>query len=182
MAFQYPSLREDCIRLLQLLPLGPEGQPQLKLINNVTISQKGLKYTALSYCWGDSNDTLPALVDGMIFNITRNLHQALVSIVSHHQSITGTFVWIDAICINQENAEEKSRQVSQMWRIFGSARRVLAWLGPEDETSEAMFEALNQVRRHMRRAQNRLVPSAAGARISRNKSRRVDISKCIKTC
>lgn len=143
--FLYSPLPKDCIRLLQLLPSESGNKPRLKLIDNVPYLQGEVKYTALSYCWGDPTDTLPATVNGQEFKITRNLHEALVPITSHHTDLVGTHLWVDSICINQQDEEEKGHQVAQMWRIFRKAQRVLAWLGTGDETSEKLFKALDLI-------------------------------------
>ncbi len=45
-------------------------------------------------------------------------------------------LWIDAICINQEDTEERNAQVLRMASIYQSARRVVVWLGPADKDSE----------------------------------------------
>jgi hypothetical protein len=46
-----------------------------------------------------------------------------------------TLMWIDAICINQENLEEKARQVSFMGEVFSHAESTRVWLGPEIQHS-----------------------------------------------
>ncbi|KAF9629117.1 hypothetical protein BFW01_g10320 [Lasiodiplodia theobromae] len=55
------------------------------------------------------------------------------------------YFWIDAICINQEDSEEKAGQVAMMGEIYKMASSVVIWLGPErehyaDETMEALRE------------------------------------------
>ena len=42
-------------------------------------------------------------------------------------------IWIDAICINQEDLLERNAQVTLMFRIYGSAQQALVWLGIEDQ-------------------------------------------------
>ena len=99
-------------------------------------------YHALSYCWGDESDKLPILMNGKRKLVTRNLHAAL------HRIWRSTFpeydflseaigyghpLWIDALCINQDDNTEKGQQVQRMGRIFSDAGCVYAWLGPDDE-------------------------------------------------
>jgi hypothetical protein len=47
----------------------------------------------------------------------------------------GMLIWIDAICINQENLEEKAWQVRFMGEVFSNAESTRVWLGPESQDS-----------------------------------------------
>lgn len=73
------------------------------------------KYMALSYMWGDENDTLPISLAGTEVQTTRNLVHALLHIQGDTEVVT---LWVDAICINQKDAAEKTAQVLQMRRIY----------------------------------------------------------------
>ncbi len=84
-------------------------------------------YIALSYVWGDANDTVPIYLDNRITQVTRNLEAALRSFESHNDAIT---LWADAICINQADDAEKSHQVRIMAQIYSRAVQVWVWLGP----------------------------------------------------
>ncbi|RYP63766.1 hypothetical protein DL771_009127 [Monosporascus sp. 5C6A] len=53
-------------------------------------------------------------------------------------------MWIDAICINQSNVAERNAQVAQMSRIYRQARRVVVWLGPEDDFFAPAFQLMKQ--------------------------------------
>lgn len=55
----------------------------------------------------------------------------------HHKQLR---VWIDFICINQSNTDEKNYQVPMMFQIYGQAERVYVWLGEEDEGSRMAME------------------------------------------
>jgi hypothetical protein len=95
-------------------------------------------YAALSYAWGrpDTNTAAQIHVNGGLFTIGRNLHAALTQL-----SLDGvrSWLWVDSICINQSDLEEKSWQVAQMRTIFSRADRVYIWLGPgSNETDKAM--------------------------------------------
>lgn len=62
-----------------------------------------------------------------------SLASALRRLRQRHKSVT---LWVDALCINQDNDLEKSQQVTLMTRIYSSATMVQAWLGPRlDEDS-----------------------------------------------
>ena len=60
--------------------------------------------------------------------ITKNLSNALVSLRRPYES---RLLWVDALCINQDDVEERSQQVSIMGRIYKEARMVLVYLGEE---------------------------------------------------
>ncbi|KAK6083220.1 HET domain-containing protein [Seiridium cupressi] len=82
-------------------------------------------YEALSYTWGDPQDTRTIHVGGKRFKVTASLWNALHNI--RLQSETRT-LWVDAVCIDQTNLAEKSSQVPLMAMIYRRARRVLVSL------------------------------------------------------
>jgi hypothetical protein len=98
------------------------------------------RYTAISYVWGDANDTVRLSLEGCDFYVTRNLHEALLQVrrwrnqpnldysaISRAQG--PWLLWADAICIDQKNMAERLREISRMKDIFSSATTVLGWLG-----------------------------------------------------
>lgn len=93
-------------------------------------------YEALSYVWGQKPCVQQAIVNDRPVPVTTNLGSAL----RHLRSTTKSRVmWIDALCIDQENVLERSSQVQMMDRIYSTARTVLIWLGSADaETEKAM--------------------------------------------
>ncbi|KAK3388492.1 heterokaryon incompatibility protein-domain-containing protein [Sordaria brevicollis] len=89
-------------------------------------------FQALSYVWGvPIDEPLPTiLLNGISMTVTPNLHSALVFLLSQqHDDSFKTSFWIDALCINQADNDEKSFQVPLMSKIYTSASRVLVWLG-----------------------------------------------------
>ena len=90
-------------------------------------------YTALSYCWGNPDITKTIIVNGVKFQATINLEAALRQL----QADGFTKMWVDAICINQNDREERSRQVLRMRRIYTEASIVVVWLGVETASSKA---------------------------------------------
>ena len=84
---------------------------------------------ALSYTWGKSTlNPLPTIIlngrYGLV--VTENLYGALQRL---RHRVWSRSLWIDAICINQTDTDERNRQVSIMGAIYKSARRVCIWLG-----------------------------------------------------
>jgi hypothetical protein len=102
--------------------------------------QTSPSYHGLSYVWGNPKDTQTILVDGHSLSVTSNLHDALQHIRDTNQSIT---LWIDAICINQIDTNERSQQVQMMKAIFSKADSVLAWIGPSSDHSGAAIEFIS---------------------------------------
>lgn len=84
-------------------------------------------YTALSYTWGDPKVRTPILIDGQSVRVTMNLEAALQHL---RKGISEPLVlWVDAICINQDDEVEKSKQVTHMRDIYSKADSVITWLG-----------------------------------------------------
>lgn len=103
-------------------------------------------YSCLSYTWGNGSKTHLIEIDGKIHSIHRNLWNFLdfarKRIVKDggiripprirgdkDRVIEKPWIWIDAICIDQNNIIEKNHQVRQMGKIYESAGWVLMWLG-----------------------------------------------------
>ncbi|THY24143.1 HET-domain-containing protein [Aureobasidium pullulans] len=96
-------------------------------------------YEALSYHWGTVTDHDPVVnIHNAKVRITNNLDSALRAL--RHRRYNKRRLWIDALCIDQKNQEEKSLQISHMSIIFNSATAVRVWLGPNDADSELAFD------------------------------------------
>jgi hypothetical protein len=102
------------------------------------------KYTALSYAWGDANDTKPILLDGRRKEVTRSLWQFLSQIArdQRDERIEIQAYWIDALSINQEDDVEKSDQVAMMGQIYKKASKLVVWLGAASHDSHHAFDFL----------------------------------------
>lgn len=85
-----------------------------------------LQYESLSYVWGDPTVVRPVWVNGIRRQITQNLHGALRRLRSRD---TPRILWVDAICINQDDDEEKGHQVDLMGWIYAQSVRTIVWLG-----------------------------------------------------
>lgn len=99
------------------------------------------EYTAISYCWGGQ-----AEVARLQFSDGRHslpLSQTLSDLFASLQKRSAKFtIWIDALCINQKDLEEKAAQVRRIGAVFSSAREVLLWLGGSDEVSRDAFRVM----------------------------------------
>lgn len=84
-------------------------------------------YAALSYVWGNSKQTKNICLGGRITPVTVNLANALKRLREMRQE----FFWADAICINQDDIDERGQQVQLMEDIYNIASLVYAWLSDE---------------------------------------------------
>jgi hypothetical protein len=136
----YRKLEGSLIRTVQLLP-GSAEDPIRCLLKEVDLSprNKCLNYQALSYVWGDPADTVPIVVNEQEFQATRNLSDALRQLRQAGEAFVEQEIWIDAICINQTDIDEKSKQVPRMADIYSMATRVVIWLGRNTSEEEPVF-------------------------------------------
>ncbi len=124
----------------QLPEICPSGQPE---------------YEALSYVWGAPDNRHYIVVDSGVapekdhgLSVTKkwaklSIQVNLMAALRHlRQPSTSRTLWIDAICINQEDNDEKAIQIQQMPNIYQSARRVVIWLGPAANDSQLALRTL----------------------------------------
>ncbi|KIW00860.1 uncharacterized protein PV09_07617 [Verruconis gallopava] len=116
--------------------------------------KQDLTYPALSYMWGDGKRNRRMIVEvgdkEADLMITDGLSDALRNI-----QVEGLW-WIDAVCINQSDNEEKSWQVQMMREIYEKATRVAAWIGPAADNSALLIDQLmdlpeRRLREHLTR-------------------------------
>lgn len=138
--FAYEPLAETDIRLIKIHP-GTIGTPIIGEIAHVDLRGKP-EFLALSYVWGSDAKTMEIQLNGHKVNITQNLYVALDRLRTYCKDFTGMWIWIDALCIDQQNTAEKSFQVGRMTEIYGQAHAVCAWLGDSDPEKEADMKVL----------------------------------------
>lgn len=110
------------------------------------------EYDALSYAWGDPSMTHAVDVmdgegedddwPGGVLPITGNMDMAL-RCVRHQQQ--PRVLWIDALCINQSNLQERSHQVQRMDQVYRKARRVIVFLGAESDDDVQAVDMLTSI-------------------------------------
>jgi hypothetical protein len=132
------------IQVLELQPPPASGESPNDL--SITLSSVALTnapaYEALSYCWGDATSVVTIECNRSRLTITKGLSEALIHL--RHQN-TPRRLWVDAICINQLDINGKNCQVPLMQDVFKKAKRVLIWLGEEENDSEILAEAIPQL-------------------------------------
>ena len=140
--FRHRKLDKDAnIRLLTVLP-GQLSDSLSCTVQHHSLDVVEATYEALSYYWGDPQPVCPITLNGGNVKITRNLESALRHLRYTHKPRT---LWIDAICIDQANNEEKSEQVRNMHHVYGHAKRVIAWLGPAEDDVVLAFDKLKAI-------------------------------------
>jgi len=129
----------DQLRLL-ILHSGNQDDPIHCSLKTCLISETE-PYEALSYVWGDATITTPIYIGPLHkkFEVTTNLACALSHLrLQDHDRV----LWVDALCINQDDDREKSHQVRMMRKIYEGAECVVAWLGPETTDAEDAIRTL----------------------------------------
>jgi hypothetical protein len=101
------------------------------------------QYFALSYAWGPRDGILKRIVIGSVTcNVSKTVEEALRRL----RDLKGElWIWVDQICINQEDDIEKSGQVKLMKEIYSRAHLVVSWLGPEEEDTSWLFTILENI-------------------------------------
>jgi hypothetical protein len=147
---------------LEYRPL--DGATQIRVLHVLSEHKEALRcriehvdlssaeFIALSYEWGPPNllfwiDVVDANGEDLgSIRLTNNLYQALCNLRDSPGVPTATqAIWIDQICINQNDKIERAQQVSLMGKIYKNARRVISYLGPEDSFDEEGFALLNHI-------------------------------------
>ncbi|KAI2769031.1 HET-domain-containing protein [Daldinia loculata] len=126
-------------RILTLLP-GSGEEPLECILSHGDIGESP-PYEAISYVWGDPHDKAGIICNGKPLAITAGLHTVLHHFRSPSEKRS---LWADAICINQNDSNERGSQVGRMKDIYSKADRVLIWLGEEkDESDRGIAVALD---------------------------------------
>jgi hypothetical protein len=149
------SLNPRTIRLLSITASSNESDicAELKLAE----VRDGLDYTAVSYVWGDPSPYASIIVNGHKMNIAKNLTiflRQLLSDEEEHSDNRGrnervygakTRLWIDALCLNQNDVKEKEQQVPLMADVYGRAPLTCIWIGPASENSGVAMDLVDGI-------------------------------------
>ncbi|ORY18591.1 heterokaryon incompatibility protein-domain-containing protein [Clohesyomyces aquaticus] len=139
--FSHTPIEIDQFRLLHVLP-GSSAEAQIQCSISIHLIHEAPPYEAISYAWGDHSPSKFISIDGLNFKVWPNLHAALRRL--RHTTESRIF-WVDAICINMPDWQERMHQISQMHSIFGLAKNVCVWLGEEDESSTLAMSLLQDI-------------------------------------
>ncbi|KAF9875282.1 hypothetical protein CkaCkLH20_07102 [Colletotrichum karsti] len=158
--FTYDStLRSSEFRLIKILAAEEENTSLELQIQTFSLEPPPHSYYALSYTWGaaefdsepteDQADTYPIALNNRSFQVRQNLHDALFHL---RTNLPDAWLWIDAICINQDDLRERAEQVSLMDVIYTNAVKTIAWLGKSSPGLPRAFQIMSQASRILRAA------------------------------
>lgn len=138
-SFYKPFINKETreIRVVVVEPADDVDEPiQLTMRRTDLTDADRIQYEALSYCWGSEQNTVrvfPKSEDkawSVKAPISANLSSAIRRIRQRGEART---FWIDQLCINQNDVEERSQQIALMAYIYACAKSVCVWLGELDE-------------------------------------------------
>ena len=146
------SLEGKEIRLLELLPSKWSKNRDFvacRMVKRSLADEDGLRYETLSYCWGRQERRVPVFVvpvplpvDGKIDEVVFVTPQLYAALRRLRHEEASRYLWIDQICIDQANGEEKGEQVLMMGEIYSTSWRTVIWLGEEDNFRPAIESLL----------------------------------------
>ncbi|QIW95251.1 hypothetical protein AMS68_000769 [Peltaster fructicola] len=159
--YEYRDLGSpDELRILVLIPSDSLDAPltcEIELRQNgapnqssATSQAQSYNYDALSWCWPleEEKTTKWIKITEHSSPVTSNmeipleLHLALVNLRYKDKK---RYLWIDYICINQKNTDERSTQVPRMSTIYGDAENVCVWLGDNKDNSDRAIDFINEI-------------------------------------
>ncbi|KAH7397024.1 heterokaryon incompatibility protein-domain-containing protein [Phaeosphaeria sp. MPI-PUGE-AT-0046c] len=132
-----PLVSTNSIRLLEFDPL-PAVSTSIDSPSEISCKLYSVdlttcpRYVTLSYMWGNEPAARPILINGETFLVRENLWTFLKRARDESPPFHGP-LWIDAICIDQDNVLERNHQVLLMGDIYTNAHLVISWLGADDE-------------------------------------------------
>ncbi|KAK0646909.1 heterokaryon incompatibility protein-domain-containing protein [Cercophora newfieldiana] len=138
---QYPYLPlPPTSRLIRLLVLRASQTPESVIQCDIVSASLGdnPKYTAISYVWGPPEPSRLIRIGGRVVKVRQNLFALLNQLRSDSENP----LWIDALCINQEDISERNSQVQLMGDIYSNAEYVISWLGEESDDSKSAFKLI----------------------------------------
>lgn len=137
----YDDLRTAwSIRVLGLNP--GRGDEEISCSLFVVDLQLVHPFHALSYCWGTESAVRHVNCNGRALRVTQNLYLALQQL---RMQSDVRYMWIDAVCINQNSITERNHQVPLMRQIYQKAATVIVWLGEEDDTTILALQTMQGI-------------------------------------
>lgn len=129
------------IRIMHLLPHNGDKEKSINCNLLVSSLDLSLKYETLSYVWGDDACLVDVEISGRKAGITKNLYSALRRPRRQDQVRSS---WVDQLCINQWDTNEKAQQVRSMRHIYTKCHNCLLWMGeiPQEITADDANGAL----------------------------------------
>jgi hypothetical protein len=165
--YTYTPIAPNQIRLLHLHPAVKKSDTIVCTLKEANLDDPELRYEALSYTWGYEEPTQEILIQQGAQEIRNqpgprslkslghamhkrlcirpNLDDALRYLRDYSDDQHTEVLWVDAICINQTDEDEKSIQVAKMAGIYRHAEGIFIWLGREGEDSSLGMAFVHQI-------------------------------------
>ncbi|KAH6990081.1 heterokaryon incompatibility protein-domain-containing protein [Ilyonectria destructans] len=145
--YQGLDVAEDQIRLIELYPRAANTPATLNDTLRCELSPHHRgdtcpPYLALSYAWQHDGRSQSVIINNKTCQVSETVEQALRQLRHRRNTV---YVWVDQICINQDDKEEKNYQVQQMRHTYSEAEGVIAWLGMPFPNSKILFGFLQQI-------------------------------------
>jgi hypothetical protein len=148
-----PLVTERSIRLLRILPGLDEEVIRCEL-QAATLSPPSVEqqppFEALSYVWGPPDPPQNIICNGVVKTVTPNLASALRRIRASEEFVRRAF-WIDALCINQDDLDERNQQVLLMRELYARADNVIVHLGEDgDSHADTVLDVITKANLYVR--------------------------------
>ena len=145
--YSYKTLQDKhAFRLLKLLP--GDGDALGAELHEANLTDPNRQaYDALSYTWGDPAHHFHLHYQEWTLPVTRNLDMALRRL---RHAVNPRWLWVDAVCIDQSNHEEKSHQIGLMRSIYSNSAQTVCFIGEEAHESRRIIELAEQVARKIK--------------------------------
>lgn len=134
-------LYKNDIRIMVLHPGDFEDEIQFHM-EHIRLHTPHPKYEALSYAWEGQIATEAIWCSDRKIHVTANVHSALRHLRDQNYSRK---LWIDALCIDQSDIDERSQQVRLMGDVFSEADRVVVWLGNETADTHTALSSIQDL-------------------------------------
>ncbi|ETS87891.1 hypothetical protein PFICI_01719 [Pestalotiopsis fici W106-1] len=138
--YQSLDLLKKEIRLLEVLPGPSDTALHGRLLH--TSLQDPVPYETISYCWGDASVRGTLMIDEFEFDAPLS---SLTVLKCMRRPDAPRRLWVDAICINQDDIDERGSQVALMSQIYRQARTNLVYLGEEDEMTRRGLKCIREL-------------------------------------
>lgn len=140
--FHYHPLAQNKkqIRILTVKPAPLSSDVECKL--QAVDLDESISYDALSYVWGDNTHPGRILLHGTEHRVTPNLESALRHLRYEDRP---RLLWVDAVCINQNDFAERTAQVQMMANIYSKAKTTVSWLGEAANESDDAVELIRKL-------------------------------------
>jgi hypothetical protein len=139
--YSYKALRPDELRMCRFVE---DGECVGAVLEPFPDNGHQLRYTALSYTWGaqqhDPEKRWKIKIGDNYLPALDSLRSIVKALRSDGTLLDGTWWWIDSICIDQSNLEERGEHVRRMKEIYCSGYKTIVSLGERSDDSDRALD------------------------------------------